>query len=186
MEDTDMKLFDDGRPMGPGNMREAVLKLLANYDISPQVAKRALSECPIFLQHVNRVRTLADQLDLDLSGFRSNDDQELYFDLVHRGRDLGFVYRGWDDPGFGIGEMILVTAHKTPSFMMRADVALRMLATRGIGVTATPDGNGSHWLGMTSVLYADGLNASTLAHALNTMTECTARVRAMLQPGTRP
>ena len=80
---------------------------------------------------------------------------------------IGFIYRGWEDPGFGIGECVPVSPADIPVFMAQADAAVTLLAANGLSLTLTPMSGGGCWLNMTTVIYSDGFNAGALGGALD-------------------
>ncbi len=48
----------------------------------------------------------AAKLGLRLENFRSNDHLELYYDLLQNEKSLCYLFKGWADPGFRLGEYI--------------------------------------------------------------------------------
>lgn len=175
-----MMMSEDQRQPGPDDMRDAVLRFLAKHDVSPDVAQRSLRHCMDFLRDVERVRRVAAEIGLELSGFRYGDALALYFDVAYKGRDVGFIYRGWDDPGFGVGETLPIVPQNLAVFLAQAEEALRMLAASGLGVTTEPMAGGGCRLDMTSVIYSDGFNAGVLAATLQTVSESAAKIRGLV------
>jgi hypothetical protein len=180
MEDS-MIMFDDRpRPPKPDDVRDAVLRFLMEHEIPLNVARSGLQQCVDFLRDVQRVQAAAAELGLNLSGFRSGDALALYFDVEYNGRGLGFIYRGWNDPGFGVGETVPIAPDSMALFMAQSERALRMLATNGLGVTTKPMPGGGYWLDMTSVIYSDGFNTSVLAATLHAVSESADSIRSLV------
>lgn len=175
-----MYLNDDRQPISPEDVRNAVFQLLGNNEVPTGVAEQALQQCLCLLRDTRQIRTLAGDLGLELSGFRWDEKLEVYYDVSHQGRDIGFVYKGWDDPGFGIGETIEIPADNMCLFWAQKDAILHPLASNGIAVTARSTPDGGYWLEMTTVIYKDGFNANTLAEALGTIAKSAAAIREMV------
>ena len=175
-----MMFIEDYEPGSCNSLRNAVFGYLSKNEVPFDVATKALCQCLGYLQDVGHIHAVATELGLEVSGLRSDADLALYWDLTHDGRDVGFIYRGWDDPGFGIGECLPVSGDEMPVFMAQADSAIRLLATNGLTLTTSPIPGGGCWLNMTTVIYSDGFNAGTVGGALGAIGTAVRGVREMV------
>ena len=175
-----MMIIEDDGPVSCPEIRNAVFGLLLENDVPYPLATKALCQCLEVLRDVDRTHSVASDLGLEVSGLRSDDTLALYWNVSRDGRCVGFIYRGWDDPGFGIGECVPVLAAEMPVFMAQADVAVKFLATNGLSLTTEPMPDGGYWLNMTTVIYSDGFNAGTLAGALDAIWAGVRTVREMV------
>jgi hypothetical protein len=55
---------------------------------------------------VSLIENCAQQSDFKLGGFLSNDSLELYFDIYHHDKSVCYIYKGWKDPGFRLGNLV--------------------------------------------------------------------------------
>ncbi len=175
-----MNFIEDSGLGECGAVRNAVFGYLMNNDVPIPVATKALCQSLEFLRDVGRIHAVASQLALEISGFRSDEALALYWDVRRDGRDVGFIYKGWDDPGFGIGECVPVSADEMPVFMAQANTAVRLVATNGLALTTEPMPNGGCYLNMTAGVYSAGFNAGVMDAALDTIAECSATIRSMV------
>ncbi len=175
-----MNFIEDSGPMSCGDARNAMLGYLMKNDMPIPVATQALCQSLEFLRDVGRIHAVASELGLEISGFHSDEALALYWDVRRDGRDVGFIYRGWDDPGFGIGECVPVSADEMPVFMAQAHTAVRLVATNGLALTTEPMSSGGCYLNMTTVIYSDGFNAGSLVGALGTIGTVVQTVREMV------
>ena len=52
------------------------------------------------------VDLVAEECGLELSGFLTDVDLELFFDVTQGYREMGFTAKGWDDPWFWVGDIV--------------------------------------------------------------------------------
>ncbi len=179
-EEDGMNFIEDSGPGSCGDVRNALFGYLHANNVPVPVATKALCQSIDFLRDVDRFNAVVSELGLEVSGVRSDDDLALYWDVSHSGRDVAFIYRGWDDPGFGIGECVPVSADEMPVFMAQANAIITFLATNGLALTTEPMPGGGFWLNMTTAIYSSGFNAGVVGAALGTIAECTGTVRRMV------
>lgn len=165
---------DEGKPL-----REQIFALLNSNGASPEEALKALSQCEAHILNRALVEQVAKESGLKLSRLRANDDLELYYDLKRGRHDVGYISKGWDDPGFRIGELIRVPNRKLPSFKTVAYEILRFCATNGIVMTVkeTDDAVEIH---MNGSIYCEGFNKATFRKTLETLNECAEKAEEMI------
>ena len=173
-------LPDDKQPDKPEDVRDAILKLLAKNEIEWHVGVEALQQSLTMYMDFRKLTDLAHEQGHELSGFRTDDNLELYCDVKRNNRPIGCLYKGWGDPGFRLEEMVPITANNMIIFEAQAPGALLSLASNGMGVSFCPMDGGGCFLQMTTVLYQDGFNTKTVAAAVQTLSECTDKVKNLL------
>lgn len=109
------------------------------------------------------------------SSFTSAKDLEVYFDITRGEQDVGFISKGWTDPGFRIGEL-LTMPQGYPENAEPPEYLREFCATNGVALGRSPDLAGTHWI-LEYVIYTSGFNAETLRESLDTFVECTERVK---------
>lgn len=80
------------------------------------------------------IEQTAKECNLKLSGFLTNDDLELYYDLKQGCHDVGYISKGWDDPGFRVGDIIEVSKSSIPTLKDRTYALSTFSATRGVAL----------------------------------------------------
>jgi hypothetical protein len=134
----------------------------------------------LHLQSRQHVEEVAKACKMELSGFLTNEALELYYNIMAGGQDMGYIAKGWEDPGFRIGDLISIPKSRTPKYKTAAAQIRKTCATNGIGITVkrTKD---SIEIQMDGVIYADGFNKKTFTQTLETLQECTQKVRNMIE-----
>ena len=114
-----------------------------------------------------------------LSGFRSDATLELYFDMARERQEMGYIAKGWDDPGFRIGSLIQVHHLKVFTLIANAFQAMKICATNGIGISVheTMD---SIDLYLDGVIYSEGFNRDTFIKTLDSLSECEEKIKALI------
>ena len=124
------------------------------------------------------VEQTTKECGLKLSGFLANDDLELYYDLKQGRHDVGYISKGWKDPGFRVGDLIKVPKSSIPVLKTNAYNLLKFCATRGVAVTIEEKSD-SVQLQMDSVIYSDGFNKKVFAQVLESLNECADKVHEL-------
>lgn len=132
------------------------------------------------IRDIKRLGAAAKKTGLRLSGYQSDAEKALYLDVTYEGIGLGFVYRGWDDPGFGVGDVIMVSAENMPLFGALSGRIFSRLATDGLAVTVHPLPTGGCCLAITSAIYSPGFNARVFGATLRTVAEATAWIERLM------
>ena len=109
------------------------------------------------------------------SSFYSNKNLAVYFAMAAGEREVGFISKGWTDPGFRIGELVTVPEgypeHAEPPEYLRD-----FCATNGVSLTRSLDFDDTCWF-LEYVIYSSGFNAEMLRESLDTFIECTEKVK---------
>ncbi|MFI5342037.1 MAG: hypothetical protein ACHQ7N_19640 [Candidatus Methylomirabilales bacterium] len=88
------------------SLRQQVFALLHESTTSAEEDLKALSQCAAHIRNRMIVEGIARDCGLTLARFLTNDDLELYY-AIRRGRhDMGYIAKGWEDPGFRIGDLV--------------------------------------------------------------------------------
>jgi len=155
-------------------LRDDIFALLNSKRVPIEKALEALSQCQTHITNRILVERTAKECGLRLSRFLANENLELYYDLKEGRQDVGYISKGWDDPGFRVGDVLDIPRHKLPQLKDNIVTLLKFCATRGVSVTIeeTKDGMQLH---MDSVIYSDGFNKKVIAQVLHYLTECVQR-----------
>ena len=101
-------------------LRDQIFALLNKKKASFEDALKALSQCEAHMRNRKMVEKIAKECGLKLSRFLANDELELYYELKRGRHDMGYISKGWEDPGFRIGDLIEIEKWKEESFKANA------------------------------------------------------------------
>lgn len=146
-----------------------ILSTIDEIDPPRGIALKALSYCQSHFENRTVVETAAAVAGCSTTDCLSNDDLELYYDIVKGSKDVAFISKGWDDPGFRLGQIIAVSGD---SMERRLEDAKRLCETNGIVMTALKADDSEYEVTMEYVIFATGFDGRTFAQALSTLTEC--------------
>lgn len=160
-------------------LREQIFEVLSRSKTPEDGWVTILSQCTAQVRNKAIVKRIARECDLTLSGFRSDAALELYFDISHGEREMGYIAKGWADPGFRIGDLIEVTTSKTVTLLTNAFQVMKVCATNGIGISIHETAD-SIELALDGVIYSEGFNRETFRKTLDTLRECIKEVRVLV------
>ena len=152
--------------IGDNPLRNDILALLGRRRVSMDKALEAVSQCQAQLGNRILVEAAAKQCGLKLSSFLTDESLELYYDIKRGRHDLGFISKGWDDPGFRIGDLVHVPKRYVPRLKDTIFTLLRFCATRGVSVTIEDTREGAE-LQMDSVIYLEGFSGSVFEQVIH-------------------
>ena len=156
--------------------RSAVLSALERADLDLDETQAALELASRQLRTRSLAHAAAAAAGYELTETWGNPALELYADIRSGYRDVGFLAKGWEDPGFRVGDIVLLPY---PEARLSGVLpALReQAALRGVALTAR-ESEGVVEIHLEQVLYQDGFNASALAGTLTGIGEC----RRLIEP----
>jgi hypothetical protein len=159
-------------------IRSELHAVMKKHGVSLEKAAELFSQCASMLLTCSELLGLAEAAELKLAGFKTDEHLELYFD-IHRGKeDVGFISKGWSDPGYRMGDTLLIPASKLLLLQANSRKISKLCATNGLVVTAHEQRNPIE-LHLESVIYKEGFNQKVFLQALETLTECVEQVREM-------
>ena len=160
-------------------LRDEIFALLNSKKASNGKALEALSQCQS--QIVNRilVQRTVKECGLKLTRFLANKDLELYYDLKQGRHDVGYISKGWGDPGFRVGDLLDVPNRKLPQLKDNIVAILKFCATRGVSVTIEETKGGMQLL-MDCVIYSDGFNKKVFGQALRQLNACVEKTEELM------
>jgi hypothetical protein len=123
---------------------------------------------------------LAKALGIKLTGFICNDKLELYYNIEKEGNDIGFISKGWDDPGFRVGNLITIKLRDLDLFRKNSDKILNTYATQLVACGVRIIENQGLELDLTIPIYQCGLNESVLKNVLETLESTINKIRTLL------
>jgi hypothetical protein len=164
-------------------LRQQVFALLRESTTSAEEDLEALSQCAAHIRNRMIVEGIARDCGLSLTGFLTNDALEMYYDIKRGRHGLGFIAKGWDDPGFRIGDLVEIGPWEQDVFKAHAADLARYCSTRGIAMTLVTKNSMSAEIQMDGVIYSEGFNRVTFQKTLESLNECVEKIHSLIPEG---
>jgi len=168
-----------GGPALESTLRPKIFAMLTDSDASMEQCLKVLSQCAAHIQNRQLIEKTAAACKLTLSGFVTDDALELYYDLTRGREELGYIAKGWDDPGFRIGDLVQIPKGQSAQTKTLVTRIRKLCATNGIGVTIAKTAD-SIDIQMDAVIYSEGFNRATFKKTLDTVCECVDKIKNMI------
>lgn len=152
-------------------LRAQVFTLLNKHTVSAETALKVLTQCQAHVSNRMMIERISKECGVKLSGFRTTEHMELYYVIKQGRHDIGYISKGWDDPGFRVGEIIEVPTWENTDMKEHLYALLTFCATRGVTVTIE-ETKGSIELHLDSVIYSEGMNKRVFEQVLRYLQEC--------------
>ncbi len=165
-------------------LRDQLLTLLQESTTSVEEDVRALSECLAQVKNRRILEEIVGACGLTLAGSLANDSLELYYDVKRGRHSMGYIAKGWADPGFRIGDVIEIDSWEAEAFHSHLAELLKFCAVRGIAMTATKARTGTE-VHMDGVIYSAGFNAETFQQTIESLNECVDKVETLIRGSVR-
>jgi hypothetical protein len=157
-----------------GTLLGSVEKMAAN----PAEAEQLLLQCAGYYHNQRMIQRFAKELDLELVQGNANAELQVYYDIQRNGGDWGYISRGWDEPGFRVGQVLDVPNNKLPDFLRYSESIIRDLAARGIVITIESKHEAAlTHLHLTLNLPDAGLDPNVLLELLTNLFEVTRQIK---------
>lgn len=163
-------------------LRQQVFALLRESTTSAEEDLKALSQCAAHIRNRMIVEGIARDCDLTLARFLTNDALELYYDIKRSRHDMGFISKGWDDPGFRIGDLVEVGWWDGDVLKANSQHIMRFCATNGITMTIQ-EAPLAISLQLDGVIYSEGFNRGTFLQTLDSLNACVEKIHALIPGG---
>jgi hypothetical protein len=163
-------------------LRQQVFALLRESPTSAEEDLEALSQCATHIRNRMIVEGIARDCGLSLTGFLTNDGLELYYDIRRGRHNLGFIAKGWEDPGFRIGDLVEVGWWDGDGLKANSHHIMRFCATNGIAMTIQ-EAPIAITLQLDGVIYSEGFNRETFLQTLDSLNACVEKIHALLPGG---
>jgi hypothetical protein len=169
--------MEPGGTRGPdvNGLRQKLLAALNEAPLPAGNKMKVLNECRSQLATRRAVERVASEAGLTLSHFLTNDALELYYEIKKGRHDLGYISKGWDDPGFRVGEVRAFQEFHGVHFIWTGPGIRRYCATNGIGITVAQHGERTE-VHLDGVIYREGFNRATLLKTLEALGACVKKI----------
>ena len=163
-------------------LRDQIRALLHDSPTSVGEDVEALSHCAAQLRNRGLVEHIARDCGLALAGFRTNDALELYYDIRRGRHDLGFISKGWEDPGFRMGDLVEIGWWDRDIVKANSPHIMRVCATNGITLTIQ-ESPITISLQVDGVLCSEGFNHHTFLKTLDSVNVCVEKIHILIPGG---
>ena len=160
-------------------LRRAIYDHLLKSQVSRTMAERILSQCAAGLRDTDLVETVARTAGFVLSGYNADSALEFYYDVKQGERNVGYISKGWTDPGFRIGEFLNFNAEAIQKFRAGSDSILNLCSSQLVSCGARFDHDGLV-LDLTIPIYEGGFNAQTMKAAFDHVSKCADTIREIV------
>jgi len=162
-------------------LREQIFGLLRESTTSIAEDVEALSHCLAHIRNRAIIGNIARECGLTLTGFLTSSTLELYYDIKRGRHDLGYIAKGWEDPGFRIGDLVEIGWWDADLVKANTAPIMRVCATNGIAITIQ-ERPLTIELQLDGVIYSDGFNRETFLHTLDSLNACVGTIESLI-PG---
>lgn len=163
-------------------LRDDILVLLVESRTSVTEDLEALSQCEAHIRNRMTVEDIARECGLTLAGFLTNDALELYYDIKRGRHDLGYIAKGWEDPGFRIGDLVEIGCWDADVLKPNSHHIMDFCATNGIGL-AIQESASTTTLRLDGVIYSEGFNRDTFLKTLDSLNACVEKIHTLIPGG---
>jgi hypothetical protein len=159
-------------------LRRKLVAAMNDAELSAGEKSNALNECRGQIENRGTVEGVAAEAGLTLSHFVTNNALELYYEIKRGRHALGFISKGWDDPGFRVGEVLAFQEFHGVHFIWTGPEIKRYCAINGIGITFEQRGEITEIV-LDGVIYTEGFNQTTFRKTLEALNRCVAEIEAL-------
>ena len=124
------------------------------------------------------LRKYISKLGLELKGFQSNDALELFFNVKRDGDNICYISKGWNDPGFRIGEYMEINK-SIPDFKEKFYKIFKACSKNIIAIDISEPEKGKIGLNFQIGLY--DLNEKILTEAIDVLGDSLKKIRLLLK-----
>lgn len=167
------------RSANEDSMRRAIFALLNAHKVSPDTALKALAQCQSHVRNRVTIEEMVRACGMTTSGFLSNEHLELYYDLKQGRHAVGYVSKGWDDPGFRIGEIVEVPKWHMADMEEQVYALIRSCTVQGVTVTIE-ENDASIGLQMDAVVYSEGMNRTVFEQVVHHVQRCVEKAHELI------
>ena len=132
------------------------------------------------IKDVKMIEQSANNLGLELTDFLSNRALELFYEIKKEDRHICVIYKGWDDPGFRLSEIL--TCHPKNVELIQENIGKASQTCANEGITFHVDVS-SEGLGIELAIniYQEGFNTGVLKEAVKTLEYTVNKIKEMLK-----
>ncbi len=175
-----MRRFPFSEDNGKDDVKKRLNAWIEKQNLTDEDAFKALEAILNQRKNVSLVRKNAKKAGLKLERFISNRALEVYFDMLIKGRNVGYISKGWDDPGFRIGEYFEMEKG-IPSFKEKFYKTFQLCSGNLISVSVSEKTPGRVGISLEIGIYQDGFSSKVLKSAVDTIESTMRKIKGLLE-----
>lgn len=161
-------------------MAEAILELIAQAPTLRQ--SYALRGLAAFFADVGGLLRYAVEQGVTLrwghaTPARPNAVTEFYFDVSKGKQSLGYISKGWDDPGARVGDLLRISATHTVRVKRQIKALVDSCASQGVSLQLHAGSQGAVELHVWTPVYGQPVSPAALHEAVKALQRCKQRIR---------
>lgn len=131
-------------------------------------------------KNIQKVKNIAEKTGFKLKDFRTNRALELFFNIYQGRETCCYISKGWDDPGFRIGEVIVL--NKSHRFFKEIFYDIFRICSRNLISLAVlkERGPNSVTLSLETAIYKGGFNQGAFKQTIINLKETLEKIRPLL------
>lgn len=134
--------------------------------------------CVSFARNVAMLHESIRGSEIALERFATDDDTEFSFDIVERGELLGYISKGWDEPGARLEDVLTVENADIPLFKDALGEILDICSARGVCFHFHPRDKRIE-IELWTPIYIDALTPRGFFDALKSIEKCRKEIYAL-------
>ncbi len=136
------------------------------------------------IKSITLVKDCAKKSKLKLKEFITDEQLEVYFEVYRREKNICFIAKGWDEPGFRIGEIIKLDKNN-PDFKRNFYKIFEICSKDLISLGFFKQNKAYLWLSLGVGIYYNGFNEKVLKDASATLKSAADKIKTFLKPKTK-
>jgi hypothetical protein len=161
-------------------LRDQILNLIKTQSNPYDKIVKALNECRNYFYDQAILEKTAKESGFRLSNFQSNQTLELIYDISKGRYEIGYISKGWNDPGFRIGNLLVIPNVQMQVLQSCIMKILDICAVRGFSATITNQKDFIE-LHIDSVVYSEGFNQKVFVQVVDNLNECVEKTHELLR-----
>ncbi len=167
---------DDGKD----DIKKRLNSWIEKQNLTEEETCCALEEILNQKKNIALVKKNAKKAGFKLERFISNKALEIYYDILKKGRGVGYISKGWTDSGFRVGEYFELEKG-APSFKEKFYSIHKLCSGNLISIGVTEKVPGKVGISLEIGIYQGGFSAKVLKSAVETIDETTQKIRQVIR-----
>ncbi|MBI4245421.1 MAG: hypothetical protein HY606_15135 [Planctomycetes bacterium] len=132
---------------------------------------KTMDYCLNFLCNVTTVLMNSTGAGFTLNRLVVDSALEFYFDVYSGEKDIGYISKGWEDPGLRVGDILNISPDETRKLKENILHLMKACSNQGVAVYFREKDNGIE-IELWTPLYIDALTSRGLKDAFDALNEC--------------
>ena len=162
------------------NLRNGILAIVNKKGKTLDEVIRALTEAKSFFIDRMQIERIAKESGIKTVDFITTEHLELFYNLMKGRQDIGYVSKGWSDPGFRMGNILKIPEIRRAALQKSIMKIMNLCALSGFAVTIV-DKPGYTQLVLDAVVYMEGMNSTVFVKICENLCECVEKIHLLIR-----